>query len=237
MTMRSRNPGRVAGLIYLLLVVIAPYRLIYLPGRLFVSGDATATAQNIAANELLFRLGILGDLSCGVIVLLLTVALYRLFKDVGRYAAALVVLLGGVLPAAIDFVNTANDGAALMLVRGGDYLSVFEESQRYALAYFFLRLHHQVIVGAEILWGLWLWPLGLLTWRSGFMPRFIGGWLIVNGAAYLIISFTGLFLPQYEARVFNLATPLLLGEMAFMLWLVIRGAVPPPANAAAASAT
>jgi hypothetical protein len=163
------------------------------------------------------------------------VALYRLFRGVSQYAAALLVLLGGVLPAAIDFINTANDGAALMLVRGADYLSVLDESERYALAYFFLRLHHQVIVGAEILWGLWLWPLGLLTWRSGFMPRFIGAWLIVNGAAYLVISFTGQFLPQYEAQVFNLATPVLLGEMAFMLWLVIKGAVPPSTRAAAAS--
>jgi hypothetical protein len=154
---------------------------------------------------------------------------------VSQFAAVLVVLLGGVIPAAVDFINTANDGAALMLVRGADYLSVFDESERYALAYFFLRLHHQVIVGAEILWGLWLWPLGLLTWQSGFMPRFIGAWLFVNGAAYLAISVTGLFLPQYEARVFNLATPLLLGEMAFMLWLVIRGAVPPPASPAAGS--
>ena len=226
--MNTRNPGRVAGLIYLLLVVIAPIRLIYIPNTLFVSGDAAATAQNIAAHELLFRLGILGDLSCGVIVLLLTVALYRLFKGVSQYAAVLVVLLGGVLPAAINFLNTANDGAALMLVRGADYLSVFDESERYAVAYFFVRLHHQVILGAEILWGLWLWPLALLTWRSGFMPRFLGVWLFVNGAAYLVISLTGLFLPQYEARVFNLATPAVLGEMAFMLWLVIKGAVPTP---------
>jgi len=224
--MNTRNPGRVAGLIYLMLVVVAPLRLIYIPNTLFVSGDAAATAQNIAAHELLFRLGILGDLSCGVIVLLLTVALYRLFKGVSRYAAVLVVLLGGVLPAAIDFLNTANDGAALMLVRGADYLSVFDESERYALAYFFVRLHHQVILGAEILWGLWLWPLALLTWRSGFMPRFLGVWLFVNGAAYLVISLTGLFLPQYETRVFNLATPAVLGEMAFMLWLVIKGARP-----------
>ena len=228
----ERNPGRTAGLIYLVLVVCAPLRLVYIPGKLFVSGDAAATARNIAEHELLFRLGILADLTCGVTVVLLSLALYRLFQNVNRNAAVLVVLLGGVLPGAIDFINTVNDGAALILIRGADFLSVFDESQRYALAFLFIRLHHQVIVGAEILWGLWLWPLAFLTWRSGFMPRFLAVWLFINGAAYLIISFTGVLAPQYEARVFNLATPAVLGEMAFVLWLLIRGAVPPPASAA-----
>lgn len=228
----TRNPGRVAGLLYLLLVVLAPLRLIYVPSKLFVSGDATATAGNIAAHELLFRLGIVGDLTCGVIVIFLTLALYRLFKGVDQNTAVLMVVLGGLMPATIDFLNTVNDGAALMLVRGADFLSVFDEPERHALAMLFLRLHHQVIVGAEILWGLWLFPLAILTYRSRFLPRFLGVWLTINGCAYLIISFTGLLLPQYEEKVFNLAFPALLGEMAFMLWLVIKGARPPDAAAA-----
>ena len=222
----TRNPGRVAGSLYLLLVVFGPIRLMYIPSKLFVSGDAAATSANIAAHELLFRLGIVSDLVCGVILIFLTLALYRLFEGVSRYLAVLVIVLGGVLPATIDFVNTVNDGAALMLAKGADFLSTFDEAERQTLALFFVRLHHQIIVGAEILWGLWLFPLGMLTYRSGFMPRFIGVWLIVNGAAYVIISFTGLLLPQYEGTVFNYAFPALLGEMAFMLWLVIRGAVP-----------
>ena len=145
----ERNPGRTAGLIYLLLVVCAPLRLFYIPSQLFVSGDAAATARNIAEHELLFRLGILADLTCGVTVVLLSLALYRLFQGVNRNAAVLVVLLGGVIPGAIDFINTVNDGAALMLIRGADFLSVFDESQRYALAFLFIRLHHQVIVGGR----------------------------------------------------------------------------------------
>lgn len=225
----TRNPGRVAGLLYLLLVILGPLRLMYIPSKLFVSGDAAATAHNIAAHELLFRLGILGDLACGVVLIFLTLALYRLFEGVSRTLAALVVLLGGVLPATIDFVNTVNDGGALMLIKGADFLSTFDEPQRQTLALLFLRLHHQIVVGAEILWGLWLFPLGMLTYRSGFMPRFIGVWLIVNGAAYVVISLTGLLLPQYETKVFNSAFPALLGEIAFMLWLVIRGAAPRPA--------
>jgi len=231
----THNPGRVAGFIYLLLVVFAPLRLIYIPSKLFVHGDATATANNILAHETLFRLGIVADLLCGTILIFLALALYRLLKGVNQNLAVLMVIVGGILPAAVDFFNVLNDAAALMLVRGADFLSVFDKPQRDALAMLFIRLHHQEIVAAEILWGLWLFPLAILVYRSRFLPRFLGVWLTINGFAYLIISFTGLLLPQYEDPVSNYAFPALLGEMAFMLWLVIKGAKPQPLDAAALS--
>ncbi len=222
----TRNPGRVAGFLYLLLVVIAPFRLIYIPSALFVRGNATATANNIVAHETLFRLGIVSDLICGVVVIFLTLALYRLFKGVDQNLAVLMVIIGGVLPSAIDFFNVLNDAAALMLARGSDFLSVFEQPQRNALAMLFLRLHDQETIAAEIFWGLWLLPLAVLIYRSGFLPRFLGVWLTINGFAYVILSFTGLLLPKYYAVAFNSSFPALLGEMAFMLWLVIKGAKP-----------
>jgi hypothetical protein len=231
----TRNPGRVAGFLYLLLVVMAPIRLIYIPSKLFVIGNATATANNIAAHEWLFRLGILSDLLCGTVLIFLLLALYRLLKGVDQNLAVLMVIVGGVLPAAIDFLNVLNDAAALVLIRGADFLSVFDKPQRDALAMLFLRLHHQEIVAAEILWGLWLFPLAILAYRSRFLPRFLGVWLIINGFAYLTMSVTGLLLPQYEVTVSNIAFPALLGEMAFMLWLVIKGAKPQPLEATASS--
>lgn len=224
----TSNPGRVAGLFYLLLVLMAPYRLIYIPSTLFVSGNASATASNIAGNELLFRLGIITDLLCGVTIVFVTLALYRLFKDVNHNLAVLMVIVGGILPAAIDFFNPLNDAAALILIRGGDFLSVFDQPQREALAMLFLRLHHQVVLGAEILWGLWLFPFGILVYRSGFLPRFLGVWLIINGIAYITMSFTGFLIPQYETPVSNYAFPALLGEIAIVLWLLIKGANPRP---------
>jgi hypothetical protein len=226
----THNPGRVAGFLYLLLVVFAPFRLIYIPSKLFVHGNATATANNIAAHEVLFRLGIVSDLFCGTILIFLVLALYRLFKEVDHNQAVLMVILGGVMPATIDFLNVVNDAAALMLVRGPDFLSVFEKPQRDALAMLFFRLHHQEVAAAEVLWGLWLVPLAILVYRSRFLPRFLGVWLIINGFAYLAMSFTGLLLPLYEDMVSNIAFPALLGEMAFMLWLLIKGARPLAVN-------
>jgi len=228
----TRNPGRVAGFLYLLLVVAAPIRLALIPSKLFVSGNATATAGNIAAHELLFRLGIVADLFCGTLLIFLVLALYRLFKGVDQNLAVLMVIVGGVMPAIIDFLNAVNDAAALMLVRGAEFLSVFEKPQRDALAMLFLRIHGQEIVAAEILWGLWLFPLAILTYRSRFLPRFLGVWLIINGFAYLATSLTGLLLPQYDNMVSNVALPAQLGEVAFMLWLVIKGAKPQPLEAA-----
>jgi len=223
MTSTSRN-ARIAGFLYLLLVIAGPLRLMVIPTKLFVHGNASATAGNIAAHETLFRFGIVGDLFCGTIIIFIALALYRLFQGVDQSLAVLMVILGGVLPAALDFFIVLNDSAALILVRGADFLSVFDKAQRDALAMLFLRMHDQEILAAEIFWGLWLFPLGILVYRSRFLPRFLGVWLILNGFGYLAISLTGLLLPHYENAVANVTFPVLTGEVAFVLWLLIRGA-------------
>ena len=84
-----------------------------------------------------------------------------------------------------------------------------------------------------IFWGLWLIPLGILVYRSRFLPRFLGVWLIVNGLGYLVNSFTGLLLPQYQNAVGTFTFPALTGEVAFVLWLLIRGAKEQTVNAPA----
>jgi hypothetical protein len=198
----------------------------YIPGKLFVHGNAAATASNIAAHEWLFRLGIVADLCCAVILIFLTLALYNLFKGVDQNLAVLVVILGGVMPALIDFVGVVYDAAALTLVCGADFLSAFDKPQRDALAMLFLRMRDHQNTAAEILWGLWLLPLAILTYRSRFLPRLLGVWLIINGFAYVLLSLTGELLPQYQNTVFLLSQPALFAEIAFMLWLVIKGARP-----------
>jgi hypothetical protein len=231
----TRNPGRVAGIWYLLLTLIGPLRLMYIPDKLFVTGNATATVNSIAAHQWLFRFGILGDLACSVILIFLVLAFYKLFKGVDQNLAVQVVIFGGVMPAVINFVSVVNDAAALMIVRGADFLSVFDEPQRDAMVMLFLRLRNHQNTAAEILWGVWLLPLAVLVYRSRFLPRFLGVWLAINGFAYVVLSFTGILLPQYQGRVFSLSTPALLGEVAIMLWLVIRGARPPALYPAAST--
>jgi hypothetical protein len=231
----THNPGRVAGLWYLLLCLIGPLRLIYIPSKLFVHGNATATANNIVAHQWLFRFGIIGDLVCGVILIFLMLAFYRLFKGVDQYLAVLVVIFGGVMPALINFVGVVSDAGALMTVRGPDFLSAFDKPQRDVLAMLFLRLRDHQNTAAEILWGIWLLPLAVLVYKSRFLPRFLGVWLTINGFAYVILSFTGILFPQYQQKVFLISQPALFGELAFMLWLVIKGARPPALDATGSS--
>jgi hypothetical protein len=228
----THNPGRVAGFWYLLLIVIGPLRLIYIPNKLFVLENAAATASNIAAHELLFRFGIVGDLVCAVILILLVLAFYRLFKGVDQYLAVLVVILGGVMPATIYFVNAVTDAGALMIAQGANFLSAFDKPQRDGLVMLLLRLHGHQNTAAEILWGAWLFPLAILVYRSRFLPRFLGVWLVIAGCAYVMLSLTGFLLPQYQDKVFAISQPALLGEIALMLWLVIKGAKPPAQDAA-----
>jgi Domain of unknown function (DUF4386) len=216
--------SRVAGFIYLLLVVASPLRLMYIPSTLFVDGKAAVTAANIAAHERLFRFGMACDLFSAVILIFLVLALHRLFKDVDRHLAALMVVLGGVIPSAIYCFNLLNDAGALAFARSGDFSAAFAQPQREALVALFLHLHHQVVVVAEAFWGLWLFPLAALTYRSNFLPRFLSIWLVINGVAYLALCLTGLLWPQWEGRVSSLAFPALLGEIVFMLWILIRGA-------------
>ena len=223
----TRNPGRVAGFWYLLLILIGPLRLIYIPRKLFVEGNATATVNNIAAHEWLFRYGIVSELAGAVVLILLGLAFYRLFKGVDQNLAVLVVIFGGVMPALLLLVDVVSDAAALMVVRGGDFLSAFDKPQRDALAILFLNLRDQQDTAAEILWGVWLFPLALLVYRSRFLPRFLGVWLALGGVAYVLLSVTGELVPQYQGKVFAYAQPVFLGELALMLWLVIKGARPP----------
>ncbi len=232
MTSLSRN-ARIAGLLYLTLMT-APLRLIYIPSKLIVLSDASATAANIRAHETLFRLGILSDLFTATMSTFLMLALYRLFKDVDRTLAVLMVILGGLMVTPIYFLNTLNDAAALMLVRGPEFLAVFSGPQREAMALLFLRLHNHGVAVNEVFWGLWLVPFGLLVYKSRFLPRVLGVWLLLNACVYVTHSVTAVMWPQYAARLWNTLTPLTLGELAIMLWLIVMGAREKTAVAVAA---
>jgi hypothetical protein len=229
-----KNPGRFAGLLYVLTSFVGFFAMGYVPSKLIVHGNAAATASNIAASETLFRLGIAGELIGQAGFIFVALALYELLKGVNRRHASLMVILI-VAPIPITFVNELNSIAALVLVRGADFLSIFEKPQRDALAMLFLNLHHHGFVVAEIFWGLWLFPLGLLVYRSRFLPRFLGVWIILAGFAWVVLSLTGILLPQYQDNVDTYAQPAFFGEIAFMLWLLIRGARPPALDAAALS--
>jgi hypothetical protein len=221
----TNKAARIAGAIYLSLALTAPFSQMYIPGKLIVRGNATATAANVLNHETLFRLGIVADLFTSVIFICVGLALYRLLRDVNRtWASAMVAFV--LVSAGIGFLNVLNNIAGLILFRGADFLAVFEKPQRDALGMLFLRLHNHGEFINEIFWGVWLLPFGLLVYRSGFLPRFLGVWLILNCFAYVALSLTALLFPPYYERAFQLSMPVLFGELAIILWLLIKGARP-----------
>jgi Domain of unknown function (DUF4386) len=230
----TKNPGRLAGLLYILMSIPGFFAMVYVPSKLIVHGNAALTANNIAAAETLFRLGIAAQLISQAGFLFVALALCELLKGVNRRYAWLMVTLVAVTMS-IAFLNELNSIAALTLVRGADFLSIFEKPQREALAMLFLNLHFQGIVVDEIFFGLWLFPLALLVYKSRFLPRFLGVWLAIDGFAWVILSLTGVLSPQYYDKVFTYSQPAAFGEVAFMLWLLIKGTKPPALDAAAQS--
>jgi hypothetical protein len=171
----------------------------------------------------MFRLSTLAELLGQVIFICLGFALYRLLRDVNRTWAWLMVAFV-LVSAGVGFLNALNNIAALILFRGAEFLTVFDKPQCDALGMLFLRLHSYGHFINEIFWGLWLFPFGLLVFRSGFLPRVLGAWLMINCFGWLALSVTALFFPPYYETAFRLAQPVLFGELAIMLWLLIKGA-------------
>jgi len=223
----TKNPGRFVGLLYVLVSIPGAFALVYVPSKLIVQGNATATASNITASETLFRAGIACNILSEILFMWVALALYDLLKGVNQRQASLMFgLLVVSIP--ITLLNELNAIAALVLVRGADSLSIFEKPLRNALAMLFLNLHDHGFGISEIFWGLWLFPLGLLVYRSGFFPRILGVLLMLRCFAYVVESFTFFVVPYHGDMVHRWMRPLRFGELLFMFWLLIVGAKPKP---------
>ena len=209
--------ARIAGFLYLMVNLPAPFALIYLPSRLIARGDAAATANNIMASESLFRLGIVGLLFNAIANIFLVLALYQLLKVVNKNMASLMVIFS-LAAVPIAMLNELNNLAVLLLLSGADYLKVFTTEQLQALVYLFLRLHSQGLNIAQIFWGLWLFPMGYLVFKSGFLPRILGVLLMIGCFGYVIQSFAA-FLGYNVSIIFFTSW----GELLFLLWLLIKG--------------
>ena len=218
-----RSQARRAGLLYAIPGLTVPFALLYLPRAVFVSGDPGATAERIRAARWMIELGMAAELvNCSMMILAM-LALYRLFRQTSQpLAAAMVALFLVSVP--LQLANLLNYAAALMMTSGSPTLGAFSQEQLDALAYTFMRLHSRGIVLAQVYWGLWLIPYGLVVRRSGFIPAWLGIPLLVAGVAYVAHSVTTLFFPQYSGAVSPVALALGTGEVPILAWLIGWGA-------------
>jgi hypothetical protein len=214
-----QKTARMAGLLYLTLALLSAFGLVYVPSLLIVAGDDAATAHNIVASEALFRLGFMSNLLAFTINVFVALLLYKLLKPVNKSMAALMVILI-LVGLGIGMLNELNQFVALLLLSGGDYLTAFTTAQLQALAALFLDIYQQGFSIAHIFWGLWLFPLGYLVFKSGFLPKVIGILLLVAGVGYLV-DFALFFL--FPAITITVSEFTFVGEVLLLLWLLIKG--------------
>ena len=218
----NKRTARLAGLLYLIWVLTGLYGVFYIPSQTIVPGDAAATANKILANEFLFRTGIVNDIISNALWVLIALVLYRLFKQVNERQAKLLVTLVIVQIPAVIFMEAFN--ITSLMVLKGEVLKTLGISQRQDLAMLFFKINEYGSFVLKTFWGLWLLPFGYLVYKSGFIPRVFGIFLILNGIAYIIPSFTTLLFPNYANIVSQFALPFwVLGEISIMLWLLIKG--------------
>jgi hypothetical protein len=210
-------------ILYPIWVVVGIFSIMYVPSTLIVPGDAATTANNLMANELLFNASIIGSLITQLIHIVVVLVLYELFKSVNKNQATLIVVLG-LVGVPIAMLNDLNQVAAQLVLSGADYLAVLTADQSQSLMMFFLNLNKQGILIASIFWGLWLFPIGTLTYESRYFPKLFGHLMIIAGFGYLLGSLAHLLLPNDESIIFQVFDLMTYGEVIFMLWVVVRGA-------------
>ncbi len=218
----NKKTARLAGFLYLIYIVTTAIAEVSRT-KLIVFGDAMATARNILASEWLFRIGFMSDVLASVLFLLTAWALYVLLKPVNKNIALLFLLLnlGGV---AVQCINMLNLFSAVLLLSGADYLKVFQADQLQALAMLFLDLHKNGFMIAQIFFGAWVFPLGYLVFKSGFLPRILGIVLMIHCFTWLLHVFQSFLFPGFGAITYVSYALGLIAEFGLTLWLLIMGA-------------
>ncbi|HMB22819.1 MAG TPA: DUF4386 domain-containing protein [Anaerolineales bacterium] len=216
-----QKTARRAGILYFLYIAATIFANASRT-KLIVFGDASATANNILASEGLFRIGFISDILAGVLFLLTAWALYVLLKSVNQDLALLFVFLnlGGV---AVQCLNMLNLFSAVLLLSGVDYLNVFQVDQLQALAMLFLDLYKNGFMIAQFFYGAWLFPLGYLVFKSGYLPKILGIVLMVECFGWLMYPFQFFFFPAYTGITYLSFAMGFIGEFSLTLWLLIKG--------------
>jgi Domain of unknown function (DUF4386) len=213
-----KNIARIAGLLYLILSALSAFGLVYVPSVLIAPRDAATTVNNILANEWLFRLGIVSNLLAFTVNIFVVVFLYKLLKPVNEGVASLMVILI-LMGLAIGMLNELNQ-VAVLLFSSADYLTAFTADQLQALVLLSLDLYEHGFLISHIFFGLWLFPMGYLIFKSGFLPRFLGVLLIIAGFGYLVDFILFFLFPDVGVTVSEFT---FVGEVLLLLWLLIRG--------------
>jgi Domain of unknown function (DUF4386) len=214
--------ARIAGGLYLIVIVGGIFAEIFVRGRLVIHGNAAATAHNIQAHELLYRLGFVVEVFYCVCNIPLTLILYNLFKVINKNVALMMVFFG-LVANAIESVSLLAHLAPLVLLGGGHYLSAFTAEQLQAAVYLSIQLFEHGFAICLVFFGFDCLTMAYLIVYSKFLPRLIGVLLAIEGLGYLINSFSLFLAPALQARIFPYFTTTAIAEVALCLWLLVMG--------------
>ncbi len=214
--------ARIAGVLYLIITVAAIVAHIYVPEQLIVSGDATATASNIASSDGLFRMAIGGEFVVLLSEVVLSIILYVLLKPV-NHMVSLIATVSRLVMTTIHGLNMLNYYFILVLLGGADYVTVFNTEQINSFVMLFLDAHaYGFAIGIAFL-IIHVFALGYLIFKAGYIPRLIGVLFILAGFGYLVDSVGILLLPAYETTPALAAMVIAIAELAFPIWLLVKG--------------
>jgi hypothetical protein len=222
--MNSNNKtARIAGILYLVVIVCGIFSELYVRANIKVHGDAITTANNVIASESLYRLGFVSDLIMITSYFLVALSLYIILKSVNKNLAVVMVLFN-LISIPIMCINMLNHSAALVLMSGANYLKVFEPEQLQALVLLFLNFHNYGYLIAELFFGLYLFPLGYLVFKSGYLPKVLGVLLIIGSIGDLTVFFTFFLIPSHIEIISQFFDPPAgIAELSLCLWLLIKG--------------
>lgn len=217
----NKKTARVAGILWLLMSVFGLYSQMGFREKIFVIGDRVATADNIISNEFLFRLGFVSELMMLICYLLTALVLYQLLESINKSWATLMVIFV-ILGTALGIGNTLNEFASLNILNNESYREVFEIGQLQAQAMIYYDLYEHGYVIAHIFYSLWVLPLGLLIYKSGFIPKIFGVLFMFETVLALLSVFVHFVYPNVSLEM-NLLWATAVAEFSFLFWLLIRG--------------
>ena len=214
--------ARIAGVLYLMIIVIGFSSEFFVRDKLVMSGDVTATANNIASSESLWRTSIACELILLVCAVALTLIFYVLLRPVNKNHALLAVLFN-IVEFPIEAVSKLCLLAALFFSGSADYLKAFEPRQLHALVKISLKLHDYGFGIDLVFFGFACLVYGYLLFRSGYFPRPLGVLMAIAGLSYLANSFTLILAPAYAGTISPILVLALIGELSLCLWLMVKG--------------
>ena len=222
----ERSPqryARIAGILYLAIIVLGMFGELYVRGTLVVSGDAAATSAAISASPLLWRAGIVGDLLMHVFDVPVMVIFYFLLRPVSRSLALFATLIN-LVQTAVLVANKMNLLVPLFLLKNGSYLTAFSPEQLHALSYLAIKAHGYGFGIGLIFFGVACLVRGYLIFKTEYLPKILGILMAIAGLSYLINSFALLLAPSFAAAIFpGVLIPAFIGELSLTLWLIVNG--------------